>query len=676
MSSVPVIRRFMEKPPSWTAGRLGGWLGTWSQTAIDAKFEALKSAHEDLGKKIRDAKTSSTDLSDSSSGTVGLAAAQKVFDEWDKKPIEWTDGDKALGAIKAASTAMDGVATSLSGQKAVEVDALRDEIGRNVANAFLETRTPATVRAIVGRVGADTLKALGRGGLAKAAIEELLDKLTTDALLKSLAPFGGKKLQTLFEDIPEYEAFAADSTFDEVSDVEGRLAEATISMLTVKYNAKTIKAKVLDPLGEKTVELIAAELNATQIAQLLDPSDGLGAVRVGKMVGNAGRSRVAELFARRVRLVSLSKLLKPPDTIVDYWNGLKLPMLEKLWVSKPDAEVAAVLGGVGVAALTSLLTSMDQAALFDHARRLSIPGLKGFGEAMGGADLVSVTKVPDPPPVPVPVPAVPGAPPVPVVAVPKPAPAPPGDALLKELGTTHAATLKAATKNFGNIATLNLVLRRCAQHLDAAKTAAFLADAVANTWHDPLALEQFFDLAGRNIEARVTLAKKFVTAGNEGDCVDSPGEGDPAKAAHKKEIDGLWWTVAEGDLLHYIAGHTYSNYAMSDTNAGRGSSTMWPESATKDKVSTDAAKVLKSAGFSTLVTGVTAGFVTGTIDGFYVGAVVKTVRTRVPPAKRGDAATFVESKAYRISQFYPSPGTALPKAEMQAVAKLFQSKKP
>ncbi len=650
---------------------LGGWLGSWSQIDIDKKFDSLKSAHDSLGEKIKAAKSNGAELSDPSSGAKGLAAAQKVFDEWDKE-IEWTEGDKALTAIKSSIADIDGVASALSSRRETEVATIQEEVGKIVASALLDKRTPVDVLGLITRVGADALKSLSKGGLKKQAVCDLLVELSTDELLKTLAPLGGKRLQSLFEEIPQLDKLAKDSTDVEVSDVLDRLSNGTISKLAAKYTATTLKAKVLDPLGEKTVELIAAALSAAEIGMLLDT---LGAARVGQMVGNTGSNRVAEVFQHRARLVTVSKALKDPDSIVGYWNGLKMVNLQKLWESKPDKEVAAVLDGVGLTALNSLLPSMSQAELFDHAARLGIPGLKGFGEAMKGSELVAITK-PPPPPVPVVVagPVIGGVP-APVQPLPKPVPAAPSDALLKDLGTKHAATLKAATAHFGNIATLNLVLRRCAQHLDATKTAAFLVDAVAQRWHDQDRLEEFFDLAGANIEARVTLAKRFVADGNDGQRGDYPGEGDPATAVHSKLIDGLWWTVAEGDIKHYLCGHTYAHYAMTDSNASRGTSSMWPTGTTKATVSTDAKNVLESAGFEALVTGVTAGFVTATINGFFVGAVVKVIRTRVPPKKRGDVATYTNSNAYRISQFYPSPGTPLQVSEMRAVAKLFQSKK-
>ena len=78
----------------------------------------------------------------------------------------------------------------------------------------------------------------------------------------------------------------------------------------------------------------------------------------------------------------------------------------------------------------------------------------------------------------------------------------------------RSETLAKATELFGNVDTLNQVLRRCAVHLDAADTAKFVDESVLRGWKLAAPLETFFALAGRaHHEAR--QARQHVRRGRQ-----------------------------------------------------------------------------------------------------------------------------------------------------------------
>jgi hypothetical protein len=457
----------------------------------------------------------------------------------------------------------------------------------------------------------------------------ILGLLTTEALMLALLPFGGKTLDGLVDSYPELIALATGSTHEEVAAMTSCFTGPEATKLVGTYpTAKRIKADVIDALGEDLATHIVDSLNGAQIKEMLTD---LGAAQVKLLAGTGKNHRGAAVHRNRVTLAAIGRKLAKPEDLAIYWTGIKIDLLEKLWKGKEaeGARLATLLKDVGVEALKSLLPSMTQAELFDHASRLEDKGLKGFGEAMSGSDLKSVT-------------AVGGD-------------AAPADLLLKELGKSHAATLKSATKHFASMPTMNLVLRKCAAHLDAAATASFLADAVRYRWKQDGPLTEFFTLAGADIVRLVNLAKEFANEDNAGARPEAAGAGNPSAPSASATYKGSLWKAAVGDINHFMAGHSFVAFAMTDNNAGRADSTMWPTGTARNQIITDAQTVLDAPAFKVFAEAVPAptGYVYRTIAGFDVG---------------------VDCGLRRITQMYPTGGRRILRADMRAAAKLFQSK--
>jgi hypothetical protein len=624
-----VVRRRVQKDPSWTTGPVGsvtggGWL-SWSQQQIDEKFTAVEQAHHQLEQRIAAAEGQGAELADASPGAQGLGAAKATYDAWNR-PITWKEGEQALKDINVALAKLDGVSERYAAQQSKERNAWADALGRPLAGALLDGRyTLEQLKDLDGRLGQGVLAELGRGVGIKR-INDLMELLPTEAAIETLAPFGGSYLLELKRDIPNLPQIAKGCTHAEVEAVLDTVSRSAANKLGTYRNAKRMMAEVITPLEAELVELVAARLESEQIEDLFKT---LTVARVKVMAGTKQDNRVAKLYEHRARLKSLQVKLKPADKIVGYWNSMQTRWLEKLWAGKDDADVAKVLTEVGVDALNSLLPTMEQAKLYDLSTRLSNKGLKGFGEAMPGKDLTAVTAPAG------------GA-----------GPATPSDALLKDLGSNHGATLKAAAKLLGS--GIDTVVRRCAATpLDASKTASFLSKAVTYGWKNSASLASFFDKAGANVEARVALFEDFGNDGNRGTSPDVDGESGPATAVHECVIDGVTWKVAEGDVNHYMSGHVYATYAMTLANVQRGTSSMWPTGTTRATVEQDAGTVLGSARFEALARAAGNDYEAGAAGAFRAGA---------------------QGKLHRMTMFHPNPGTQLSIPWMEAVYYLFKSR--
>ncbi len=621
--STPIVQREMVAGEGWKVGTLASWTGggtlTYSQQQLDKKLLGLTDAHKALKTKLDSADSGLAELS-GAKPPPNLAEAKQVYADWDIT-VGFKQADEALRAITGAIANMDGVSADVTTSYTEEKKGLTKRLGGGITSALLATRTPKEVEALAGRVTDQTLRTLGGGGLSTVNLTTLLTRINTDALMITLGPIGGA---WLFENIDTYPLIelAANSTHAQVDDVTTRLTPEVLNKLTPALDAGTITSSLLDPLSAEVVEKLLKELTLAQIQGLITD---LGAPRVKAMgvVKNNGKGRGPELNKRRTSLKAILAALKAnADLLVALWTELSLANFDKIADAKPALEVAAMMSGIGAPSLLKLVPTMTQVELYDHAARLTKDGLKGFGEAMSGKDLLAVTT------------ANPGR-----------------DVMLTALGTTHKAALAAATTVFADVATLNLVLDRCSAHLDVAQTAGFLADAAANRWKKADNLRAFFDKAGANIIARVNVAKLFA-AENDGSHGAAAGAGSPAGAAAQATLGGRIYKAAIGDINHYMAGHSYSHFEMSIVNATRGPSTMWPTGTTRGTIIANAQTVLDDPAFLATFPG-NAGYLPRDIAGFNAG---------------------VDRALGRITQLYPVGGTEYSKPVMEAVVHLFKSK--
>lgn len=625
-----VVRRAPSKGAGWessTAAKLTGvsWLlGT--QASAEQRLTTIQSKHQDLLTKIANAKVAQTKVT-SGGAPPNLAKAELTATKWDRA-IDWAESETALAELTTAITEIDGVSADLADEHASESEQLTVALGKHLAAALLATMSPKEVTALAGRMGGlDALKRIGQGGLGRPAIDTLLTTLNTDALKITLAPFGGKRLTKLIDDGFPMVELAKSSTFDDVERCVDELsAEALTELAGPTYTAATIVSALLDPLGNLVVENLADTLTAVQVATLLK---ALTADRVKVMAIKGKVNRIPELDARRepIRQVCV-QLGKQDALLIAFWQAVKADDFDKVVKDRKPKDAAALFTQVGVTGLTSLVPTMTKAELDDHATRLTNKGLKGIGEAMTGKDLLSIT-TPDA-----------GA-------------ASATDDLLKELGRSHGDALAAARKNFKDMTTFNLVLEKCAAHLDADGVADFFTTTATHGWKDAAELTLFFNLAGANIAARLATAKLFA-AENDGTHPEIAGEANPVGAETQATVDGRIFKAATGDINHVMAGHTYSHFAMTVANAVRATSSLFPTGTKRSDVVAAAKSVLEDPTFTAFVTGRNAGYDSRTINGYTVG---------------------VNFAKQRITMMYPNAGTQYGVSEMEAVVHLFKSKK-
>jgi hypothetical protein len=113
------------------------------------------------------------------------------------------------------------------------------------------------------------------------------------------------------------------------------------------------------------------------------------------------------------------------------------------------------------------------------------------------------------------------------------------------------------------------------------------------------------------------------------------------------------WTVAEGDIAHYLAGHSYSDYVMTDVNASRGTSTMWPRASKSAQVTTDARAVVAHATFQNVAETVAEGYQNKSVNGFRAG---------------------LDKGRNRVTQMYPLNGTQYSPDLMRSIVRLMKTK--
>lgn len=627
--SAAPIRRAPSKGAGWessTAAKMTGvsWLlGT--QASADQKLTTIQAKHQDLLTKIAGAKDAQTKVT-TGGAPPNLAKAEVTATAWDR-PIDWAESDTALAALATAITEIDGVSGDLAREHASETEQLTAALGKALAGALLATMSPKEVTALAGRMGGlDALKRLGQG-LTRGPIDTLLATVDTDALKITLAPFGGKRLTALINAGVPLVELAKGSTFAQVERCVDELSvEALTELAGPTYTAATVDSALLTPLGNLVVENLAAVLTAADVAALVK---ALTADRVKLMAIKGRANRTPELHARREPIRQVCTQLGKQDALlIAFWHAVKADDFDKVVKDRKPKDAAALITQVGVAALTSLVPTMTKAELDDHATRLSNTGMKGIGEAMTGTDLLSIT-------------------------TPDAGPAKATDLMLKTLGKSHGAALAAARKNFADMATFNLVLEKCVAHLDADGVADFFTTTATYGWKNAAELTLFFNLAGANIADRLATAKLFA-AENDGTHPEIAGEANPVGAETQATADGRTFKAATGDINHVMAGHTYSHYAMTVTNATRATSSLFPAGTKRSDVVAAAKSVLDHATFSAFVTGKNAGYDSRTINGYTVG---------------------VNFAKQRITMMYPNAGTQYGVSEMEAVVHLFKSKK-
>lgn len=223
------------------------------------------------------------------------------------------------------------------------------------------------------------------------------------------------------------------------------------------------------------------------------------------------------------------------------------------------------------------------------------------------------------------------------------------DEFLKTLGTTHHAALTTAVGVIGTKA-VALWVTGCAGRVDAPTTERFIGIAARLPSKKEAEIGTFFGAVGANLTAVMNAAELFLDAGNSGqhttERAGGGGSATPVATAHG-------WTVAKGDIAHYLAGHSYSEYVMTDANASRGTSTMWPAASASAQITTDAKNVVGHADFKDKAATVTAGYENKEVNGYRAG---------------------LDANINRVTQMYPRNGTRYSPGVMQSVVRLMRTK--
>jgi hypothetical protein len=223
------------------------------------------------------------------------------------------------------------------------------------------------------------------------------------------------------------------------------------------------------------------------------------------------------------------------------------------------------------------------------------------------------------------------------------------DDYLKALGKTHHAALKAAVGLIGSKA-VALWVMGCAGKVDAAKAEKCIGLAARLPSKKETQIGTFFGAVGANLEDVMNTAKLFFDAGNMGQhTTEQSGGGGSAKSV----ATAHGWTVAEGDIAHYLAGHSYSDYVMTDVNASRGTSTMWPRASKSAQVTTDARAVVAHATFQNVAETVAEGYQNKSVNGFRAG---------------------LDKGRNRVTQMYPLNGTQYSPDLMRSIVRLMKTK--
>jgi hypothetical protein len=223
------------------------------------------------------------------------------------------------------------------------------------------------------------------------------------------------------------------------------------------------------------------------------------------------------------------------------------------------------------------------------------------------------------------------------------------DDYLKALGKTHHAALKAAVGLIGSKA-VALWVTGCAGKVDAAKAEKCIGIAARLPSKKETQIGTFFGAVGGSLEAVMNTAKLFFDAGNMGQhTTEQPGGGGSARSV----ATAHGWTVAEGDIAHYLAGHSYSDYVMTDVNASRGTSTMWPLASKTAQITTDARGVVAHATFQGIAGTVSEGYQNKSVSGFRTG---------------------LDKGRNRVTQMYPLNGTQYSPDLMRSIVRLMKTK--
>lgn len=622
------LQRKPSRGQGWTAGvSLGGWVG-WNQTQIDAEWKKIEAGHNGLQQKMDGAKRAAEQVTDASGAANGIEQAKAAHTKWDKV-IDWPDRTKALQEIEDAHRELDTALRALAQARQHETEGLREALSTMVADKLLgKTFSPARLFAILEELSAEPMRLIAEPITVKqfAAIVDA-ENVTWDDL-KKLSRLGGPTVFALCDSGLDLEELAKGSTAEDVHAAFSALTTTALERLQ-SLGAATIVSSLVKPLGPLVTERIAT-LTLDEIQALLKTVDAA----VIRGIVEVKPTWVLPLHADRDLVRAILKNMSAAD-FVECWKFVTPELLRKLWQNKPAKIVAAALSAVGKVALKSLMQDLSQDEFWHASARLGNPALQGMGEAMRGTDLLTLSG---------------GLGNAPAVAAPDTL-AHPTDAVLTTLGKDHGALTKASKQRL-KFATFNMVVRSCqAGGLDATGIASFLAKAETHKWKKPAPLKAFFDKAGANINAVVAIAEDFAAAGNDGGHADAAGGGAPATAVHTRTIGTRTFKVAQGDIKHYMAGHSYSHYAMTDENASRGDSSMWGTAAGEAAIAADAATVLNHVTFGVWAPGV-AAYAERTIGGWRVG---------LDPAN-GD----------RLTKLFPQ-GATLAQFRMEAVAKLFQS---